>query len=160
MSRLFKTFAFRLAVNYGALVLAAVAVLSAVLYFGTAGVLVPAIDSKLFVISERLTSHFETHGIAALQQEIERLLTDDIEQDTEVYLLLGPDGQKIVGKLSGLPSSMLPLDRLTDQTVTRYSRSSISRLLPHELPNGATLVVDAIWRTCTRSRNSCCALSL
>jgi signal transduction histidine kinase len=127
--------------GYGALVLDAVAVISAVLYFGTVGVLVPGIDAKLFAISKRLTTQFETHGTAALQQEIQRLLTDDIDQDTEVYLLLGPDGQKIVGNLSAWTSSMIPLDRLTDQTVTRYGRPSSSRLLPHELPNGATLVV-------------------
>jgi signal transduction histidine kinase len=35
----------------------------------------------------------------------------------------------------------MPLDRLTDQAVIRAGRPSISRLLPHKLPNGATLVV-------------------
>jgi signal transduction histidine kinase len=127
--------------GYSALVLGTVAVISAVLYFGTVGVLVPGINAKLFAISERLTNHFETRGNAALQQEIQQLLTDGIDQDTEVYLLLGPDGQKIVGNLSAWTSSKMPLDRLTDQTVTRYGRPSISRLLPHELPNGTTLVV-------------------
>jgi signal transduction histidine kinase len=141
MTRLLNTVAFRLAMGYSALVLGAVAVISAVLYFGTVGVLVPGINAKLFAISERLTNHFETRGNAALQQEIQQLLTDGIDQDTEVYLLLGPYGQKIVGNLSAWTSSKMPLDRLTDQTVTRYGRPSISRLLPHELPNGTTLVV-------------------
>lgn len=141
MSRLLNTVAFRLAMGYGALLLCTVAVISAVLYFGTVGVLGPGINAKLFAISERLTNHFETRGNAALQHEIQQLLTDGIDQDTEVYLLLGPDGQKIVGNLSAWTSSKMLLDRLTDQTVTRYGRPSISRLLPHELPNGATLVV-------------------
>jgi signal transduction histidine kinase len=127
--------------GYGALVLGAVALLSAVLYFGTVGVLSRGIDAKLLAISERLTNHFETRGNAALQQEIHQLLRDGVDQDTEVYLLLGPEGQKIVGNLSAWTSSNLPLDRLTDQAVTRYDRPSISRLLSHELPNGATLVV-------------------
>jgi hypothetical protein len=48
MTRLFNTVAFRLALGYGALVLGAVAVISAVLYFGTVGVLVPEIDAKIF----------------------------------------------------------------------------------------------------------------
>jgi signal transduction histidine kinase len=141
MTRLFHTVTFRLAMGYGALVLGAVAVISAVLYFGTVGVLVPGIDAKLFAISERLTTQFETHGIAGLEQEIKQLLTDDIDQDTEVYLLLGPDGQKIVGNLSGWPSSKVPLDRLTDQTLMRYGRVSSSRILPHELSNGAKIIV-------------------
>jgi hypothetical protein len=141
MTRLLNTIGFRLAIGYGALVLGAVAVISAVLYFGTVGVLVPGIDAKLLAISERLMTHFETRGIGALEQEMQQLLTDGIDQDTEVYLLLGADGQKIVGNLSEWPSSGMPLDRLTDQTVTRYGRVSSSRLLPHVLRNCATLVV-------------------
>ena len=141
MHRLLNTVAFRLAMGYGALVLGAVALLSAVLYFGTVGVLSREIDAKLLAISERLTSHFEVRGNVALQQEIHQLLTDGVDQDTEIYLLLGPEGQKIVGNLSTWIGGNLPLDRLTDQAVTRYYRPSISRLLPHELPNGATLVV-------------------
>jgi methyl-accepting chemotaxis protein len=141
MNRLFNSVAFRLAMGYGALVLVTVVVISAVFYFGTVGVLGPGINAKLYAISERLINHFETRGNAALQQEIQQLLTDGIDQDTEVYLLLGPDGQKIVGNLSAWSSSKMPPDRLTDQTVTRDGRPSISRLLPHELPSGATLVV-------------------
>jgi signal transduction histidine kinase len=141
MNRLWNTVAFRLAMGYGALVVAAVAVTSAVLYFGTVGVLDRGINAKLSAVSERLTNHFETRGTAALQQEMEQLLTDGIDQDTEVYLLLKPDGQKIAGNLSDWASSNLPSDRFIDQRVTRDSRPSISRLLAHQLPNGATLVV-------------------
>ena len=141
MSRLLNTVAFRLAVGYGTLVLCAVAVISAVLYFGTVGVLGREIDAKLLAISERLINHFEIRGNAALQHEMQELLTDGIDQDTEVYLLLGPDGQKVLGNLSTWPRDKMLVDRLTDQTVIRYGRTSISRLLSHELPNGATLVV-------------------
>src|SRR6516162_3054824 len=101
MTKLLNTVAFRLAMGYGALVLSAVALISAVLYFGTVGVLDRGIDAKLSAISERLTTHFETRGNAALQQEIQHLLTDGVDQDTEVYLLLGSEGEKIAGNLSG-----------------------------------------------------------
>jgi signal transduction histidine kinase len=141
MFRLLNTLAFRFAVGYGALVVGAVAVISAVLYFGTVGVLDRGINAKLSSVSRRLTNHFETRGIVALQPEIKQLLTDGIDQDTEVFLLLQPDGQKIVGNLSEWTSSGLPPDRFMDQRVTRYSRPSFSRLLSHELSNGAKLVV-------------------
>jgi signal transduction histidine kinase len=141
MNRLWNTVAFRLAMGYGALVVGAVAVISAVLYFGTVGVLDRGINSKLSAISGRLSNHFETRGTGALQQEIEQLLTDGIDQDTEVYLLLKPDGQKIVGNLSEWTTSKLPPDRFIEQRVTRDNRPSISRLLPRELSNGAKLVV-------------------
>lgn len=141
MNRLWNTVGFRLAMCYGALVVAAVALISAVLYFGTVGVLDREINAKLSAVSKRLTDHFETRGNAALQQEIEHLLTDGIDQDTEVYLFLGPDGQKIVGNLSGWTDTNSPPNRLTDQAVTRDGRPSISRLLPRELSNGSQLVV-------------------
>jgi signal transduction histidine kinase len=141
MTRLFGTVTFRLAIGYGALILGAVAVISAVLYFGTIGVLVPGIDAKLFASSGRLTNRFETHGMEALEQEIKQLLTDGVDQDTEVYLLYGPDGKGIVGNISDPPKSRLPPDRLTDLTVSRYGRPSSSRLLLHQLANGAVLVV-------------------
>jgi signal transduction histidine kinase len=141
MNRLWNTVAFRLAMGYGALVVGAVAVISAILYFGTVGVLDRGINAKLFAISERLTNHFDARGMAALQREIEQLLTDGIDQDTEVYLLLKPDGQKIVGNLSEWTSPKLPTDRFIDQRVIRDSRPSISRLLPRELANGSKLLV-------------------
>lgn len=141
MTRLLNTVAFRLAIGYSALVLSAVAVISAVLYFGTVGVLSRGIDSKLVMIAERLSNRFETRGIAALQGEIEQLLTDGIDQDTEVYLLLGPDGQKLVGNLSNWPAGKVIMHRLTDQAVTRAGRPSTSRLLPLKLSDAAILVV-------------------
>jgi signal transduction histidine kinase len=127
--------------GYGALVIGAVALISAVLFFGTVGVLDREINTKLFAVADRLTNHFAERGSAALQQEIDQLLTDGIDQDTEVYLLLGADGQKIVGNLSDWTSSKSPPNRLTDQVVTRDGRASISRLLPRKLSNGTRLVV-------------------
>jgi signal transduction histidine kinase len=138
---LLNTVGFRLAMGYGALVISAVALISAVLYFGTVGVLDREINTKLFAIADRLSNRFEERGSAALQREIDQLLTDGIDQDTEVYLLLGADGQKIVGNLSDWTGSKSPRDRLSDQVVTRDGRRSISRLLPRELSNGSRLVV-------------------
>jgi signal transduction histidine kinase len=140
MPRLFGSVAFRLALGYGVLVVGAMMVISAVFYFGTVGVIGRGIDAKLFTISQRLTDHFEARGIAALQQEIDQLLTDGIDQDTEVYLLLDREGRKIAGNLAG-PGKRTPLDRLTDLSVVRDDRASTSRLLPHQLSNGDTLVV-------------------
>jgi HAMP domain-containing protein len=140
-AKLLNTVGFRLAMGYGALVIGAVALISAVLYFGTVGVLDREINTKLFAVADRLTNHFVTRGDAALQQEIDHLLTDGIDQDTEVYLLLGADGQKIVGNLSDWTGSKSPPNRLSDQMVTRDGRPSISRLLPRELSNGSRLVV-------------------
>jgi signal transduction histidine kinase len=141
MIRLFKTVGFRLAMGYGVLVLCAVAVISTILYFGTVGVLDREINTKLFGIADRLNNRFDEHGISGVQQGIEQLLTDGVDTDTEVYLLTGTDGNALIGNINPLDKTKIPLDRLVDQPVIRYGRPSNSRILLHQFPNGALLVV-------------------
>src|SRR5215472_14600570 len=141
MPRLWGHVAFRLALGYGLLALGSICVVSAAFYLGTVGVLARSTDSNLISTSQRLTRHYESRGSEGLRQEIRQLLADGIEQDTEVYLLVAPDGQKIVGNISGWTTAMTPLDRLTDLKVVRDGRPSFSRLLPRQLPDGSILVV-------------------
>jgi signal transduction histidine kinase len=116
-------------------------VVSAAFYFGTVGVLARSTDGTLIALSQRLARHYESRGGESLQQEIQQLLVDGIDQDTEVYLLVAPDGRKIVGNISGWTIGTAPLDRLTDLKVVRDGRPSFSRLLPRQLPDGSILVV-------------------
>jgi signal transduction histidine kinase len=138
---MWRNVAFRLALGYGALAVGSMSVISAVFYVGTVGVLARSIDAKLLSVSNRLADHFETRGSEALRQEIEQLLTDGIDQDTEVYLLVAPDGRNIVGNIAGWQKAKVPLDRLTDAKVIRDNRPSLSRLFPRSLPGGSVLVV-------------------
>jgi hypothetical protein len=105
------------------------AVISAVFYFGAVGVLVRGIDAKLRSVSNRLTDHFASRGDEGLRQEIQQLLADGIDQDTEVYLLLDRDGRKIAGNIADWKPARAPVDSLSDQKVTRNGRPSVSRLL-------------------------------
>jgi signal transduction histidine kinase len=141
MIRLFNSVAFRLALWYGILVIATVAVISSILYLGTVGVISREINARLSGELDRLSKRFQERGVAGVEQGIEELLTDGIDTDTEVFLLLGPDGKKIVGNIDPVNGSSMPLDRLTYQKVIRNDKLSVSRLLPHELPNGAFLIV-------------------
>lgn len=141
MIRLFNTVAFRLAMGYGILVLCAVAVIGTTLYLGTVGVLDREIDGKLYGISDRLIERFGEHGPEGIQKEINQLLTDRVDFDTEVYLLVEPDGKKIIGNIDPVTGTALRLDRPVDTEVVRYGRLSTSRLLPRELSNGAILIV-------------------
>jgi len=141
MTRLWGHVAFRLALGYGLLALGSMGVVSAAFYFGTVGLLARSTDSNLIAISQRLARHYESRGGEGLRQEIQQLLVDGIEQDTEVYLLVAPDGRKIVGNVSGWMMATAPLDRLTDLKVIRDGRPSLSRLLPRLLPDGSILVV-------------------
>ena len=138
MVRLLNTVAFRLAMGYGALMIGAVAVISAVVFVGTVGVLNREIDAKILMISERLSGQFEDRRDTGVKEKIQQLLTDDVDQDTEDYLLLGPAGEWMAGNLSEWHG---PFDRLTDLTVSRYGRKSFSRVFARELPDGSILVV-------------------
>ncbi len=141
MNRLWGHVAFRLALGYGLLALGSMCVVSAAFYFGTVGVLARSTDGTLIALSQRLARHYESRGGESLRQEIQQLLVDGIDQDTEVYLLVAPDGRKIVGNISGWTIGTAPLDRLTDLKVVRDGRPSFSRLLPRQLPDGSILVV-------------------
>jgi hypothetical protein len=140
MSRLLGSVAFRLALGYGVLVVATLAVISAALYFGTVVVIDRGIDAKLSKLSEQLVERFEGGDVEALKRRIEQLLTDGIDQETEVFALLDADGRNIVGNVRSLDRDT-PLDRLTVQTILRDGRPSRSRLLPHRLSSGNVLVV-------------------
>jgi signal transduction histidine kinase len=141
MTRFWGTVAFRLALSYGLLAIGSMSVISAAFYFGTVGVLERSTDAKLLSLSKRLAEHFESRGDEGLRKEIEQLLVDGIEQDTEVYLLVAPDGRKIAGNIFGWTQKSAPLDSLTDLAVMRNGRPSLSRLLPRLLPDGSILVV-------------------
>jgi signal transduction histidine kinase len=138
---MWRNVAFRLALGYGALAVGSMSVISAVFYVGTVGVLARSIDAKLLSVSKRLADHFESRGRDGLRQEIQQLLADGIDQDTEVYLLIGRDGHKIVGNIADWTEARAPFDAFSDQKVSRNGRPSLSRLLPRLLPDGSVFVV-------------------
>lgn len=142
MTTFWGSVSFRIALVYGALMVCTLVIMSAVFYYGTVDVEADAIDQKLEANSKQLSSRFESSDMQALEKEIGQLLADGIDQDTEVYLLLGPDGRKMAGNLDRWPAlDHAPPDNLVTQDVLRSGRPSRSRLFWHRLPNGATLVV-------------------
>jgi hypothetical protein len=158
MTRLRGSVAFRLAIGYGALVVGAMAAMAAVFYVGTVGVIERGIDVKLHTISKQLIDSFDTGGAENLRGQIQKLLTDNIDQDTEDYLLLGPDGRRITGNISNAVGA--PFDRLSNQAVTRYGLRSTSRLLPRRLTNGGTLIVGRDLADLHEIEHSCFIRSL
>lgn len=141
MVRLWGSVAFRLALACGILVAGSIAVFATVFYFGTVGVLNKGVDRKIDLIIQKLASHFETTGLDGLQREIQDTLNDRVDSDTEIYLLVSPDGRKIEGNLLDWTESTTPLDQAIDRKVIREGRSSGARLQLHKLPNGALLIV-------------------
>src|SRR5690606_8296740 len=58
---------------------------------------------QVTLAANRLTSHYDAYGLSALRQEIEQLLSDQTDIDTEMFLLMSRQGERLVGNLELLP---------------------------------------------------------
>lgn len=152
MPNLWSSVSFRIALVYGVLVIGSMAVISGVFYYGTVVVQARGIDNRLEASSGSLSANYRTSGVQGLRKEIAQLLGDGIDQDTEVYLLLDPQGHSLAGNLSTWPTADVPFDILVTESVARYGRPSVSRLLWHHLPDGVVLVVGRDMRDKERIR--------
>jgi len=139
--RAFRSFAFRLAFLYGLAVVAVMLVVSVTFYVGTVGVLSGGIDSQLSTLSARLVQLAKQQGPREVSEEIARLLNDGIASDTEIYLLVRPDGATMVGNVDPWAWTEDQFGRLSDQRLVRLGTLSLARVLPVRLPGGEVLVV-------------------
>ncbi len=152
MPKFWESVTFRIALVYGVLVVASITVLSAVFYYGTVEIQARGIDRRLEASGVSLAASYEGRGPDSVRKEIEQLLSDGVDQDTEVYLLLDAQGVKVAGNLTTWPAGGFPLDSLVTQQVSRYGHTSTSRLLWHRLPDGALLAVGRDLRDKDRIR--------
>lgn len=129
----------RLVLGYGVLVAVSVAVVSAVFYFGTIGMLQEHIDNKIVSISQHEMLLYGNQPTLALSQEISRQLNDSVDSDTEIFLLLSPSGQRIAGNLEQWPP--LEAGRLTTRQVERNGKWVMARLYPRTLKNHTQLLI-------------------
>ncbi|MDE2155550.1 MAG: HAMP domain-containing histidine kinase [Xanthomonadaceae bacterium] len=132
---------FRMALSYGLLFLLSTGIISTLFYVGTAGLLARNTDRQIVTIAHQLEQTRELSGTGALVQAVHTLLTDDKDVETEVYLLLDPQGRKRIGNLTAWPVLPKANDHLTRIHVQRLGRDSTSRLLAHRFGDGSLLVV-------------------
>jgi signal transduction histidine kinase len=136
-----KSIATRLAVGFAVLVAEAILVASGVFYFGTIGVMDRRIDGKITAISNRLMDSFKTRPIEQLAKQIELELHDGIDSDTEIFLVVSPAGQRVVGNLTAVPSATRPLGQVVTDDVVREGKRTTGRLIVQQLPDGGFLYV-------------------
>jgi signal transduction histidine kinase len=128
----------RLAVGYGVLVAAAMAALSAIVYFGTVGVFERSIDNTILAAQARLTSAWRDGGRPALVGEIDVQLHDLNDTDTEMLGLVGADERLVAGNLGSWDPATPPADLTTGRLVSvRMAR----RGAPAPVPVSVRLVV-------------------
>src|SRR5690606_7175580 len=106
---LFRSVGFRLALNYGLLSIMTMAVLIALFYIQTIGVIKQG-NARLVMNSvHRLENLFDREGREGVAGIIEQMLADGAESDNELYLLLDETGAIVTGNLDAVPD--LPSNR-------------------------------------------------
>jgi signal transduction histidine kinase len=141
VAKLTQSIATRLALGFAVLVAEAILVASGVFYFGTVGVMDRRIDAKITAISNRLMDTFKNRPIEDLAKQIELELNDGIDSDTEIFLVVSPAGQRVVGNLTTTPAATRPLGQVVTDEVVREGKRSSGRLIVQQLPDGGFLYV-------------------
>lgn len=100
---------FRLTLNYGLLAILTTVILLVFIYFQMMGALWAQQSQQINGAAQRLSAMFDHSGRAGVIAAIELTLSDQVDSDREVYLLLDEFGHKLAGNLEAsfsLPSYM------------------------------------------------------
>jgi hypothetical protein len=103
--RLWNSISFRLTLNYGLLAILTTLILIAFIYFQFIGALRTEYTRQITAAAQRLNVAYEEGGRSALISAIELTLSDRIDSDREIYLLLDEDKRKLAGNLDESPMS-------------------------------------------------------
>lgn len=144
LRRLWGSVAFRLALNYGALVMVTMAVILAMFHVQTVGVLMNRIDQHIQVTANRLLATAQREGVDQLARDIQDMLRDGTDAETEIYLLLDPSGIRRAGNAAPLELPPTALRQVIEQRWTRDDgRVTDARLRAWNLSDGSRLVIGS-----------------
>ncbi|WP_353234938.1 HAMP domain-containing sensor histidine kinase [Diaphorobacter ruginosibacter] len=135
--------AFRLAIQFGAIMVLTVIVVLAVFYVQTVGVLRARVDRQAEVNLRRLADHERKYGQAALEAEIHQFLQDGVNTDTEIIILMDSHGVPIVGNAAVIPARRLTTMGIRELKVRRGQQMVTGRVAVAELSGGRSLAVGA-----------------
>lgn len=141
MKELWRSISFRLTLNYGLLAVCTTLVLLSFVFLQVIHVLHTQASRHVGATAQRLVLEFERRGRDGLIDSIDMALSDHIDADREIYLLVDAEGNKLVGNLEHI-SPVWPLwGELSEVQVIREGVTTVGRLRMHTLPDGSTLVV-------------------
>ena len=138
-----RSAAFRMAFNYSALLVLSLLVLFAVFYVQTVSVLQTRIDRQITSNTNRLLEEYAQAGEPALIKQIRNHFRDDIYSDTEIYLLINAEGEKLIGNIPALPPVLQNKKGLAEARVIRNGREARGRMTVETLPDGSRLLVGS-----------------
>ncbi|KDD16577.1 sensor histidine kinase [Bordetella bronchiseptica] len=141
LRRLWNSISFRLTLNYGLMAILTTLILIVFIYAQFIGALRTEYTRQITSTAQHLEVAYEEGGRNALVSAIELTLSDRIDADREIYLLLDEHGRKIAGNLD----ESLPLDATHTEV---YEADIIHDAVPTRghlkvltLAGGETLVV-------------------
>lgn len=148
-SRLRGSISFRLALTYGLLAVLTTLILLVFVYVQVIGALNTQYFRQITAAAQRLMVEFEEGGRAKLVKAIELTLSDRIDSEKEVYLLLDENRRRLAGNMDGLPQVpgvredvLESMQRvISEGLITQDGKSVQARLKMEPLPDGAILLV-------------------
>ena len=142
-SRPWSSLAFRLGLSYGAIMVLTMSIVLAVFYVQTVGVVRVRLDKQAENHLRRLMEHSAKYGPGALESEILQTIRDGVNTDTEILILMDPDGEPIVSNAEVFPPRKLSIMGVRELAVKRSGRLVVGRVAVAEMPNGNLLAAGA-----------------
>ncbi|KQP15118.1 HAMP domain-containing sensor histidine kinase [Pseudorhodoferax sp. Leaf267] len=138
-----RSAALRLALTFGVLTAATMAIVLSVFYLQTVVLLEQRSNRDIRNMTQHLVARFDQGGRPALVEGIERALADGEDSDRELLLLLDAQGQRIAGSARFDPpaDAHLPDTALHEQTLLRANQSAPGYVMTRHLPDDTRLVV-------------------
>jgi len=136
-----RSLSFRLTLNYGLLSSLTTLILIAFIHAQVIDALKSEHARQITATAQRLDIVFEEQGRSGLIAAITLTLSDRIDADREVYLLLDETGQKLAGNLDALPPIHANDAKIFATQISHQGRVGDGYLKIQRLPDGATLAV-------------------
>lgn len=139
--RLWNSVSFRLTLNYGLLAILTTSILIGFIYVQFISALRTEYKTQITSTAQRLMATFEDGGREALISAIELTLSDRIDSDREIYLLIDADGRKLAGNLEPSPQFNSVSHDVFATDVIHSGTPTRGHLKIESLSGGETLVV-------------------
>jgi len=133
--------AFRLTLNYSLLALLTSLAVLALFHDQAVRLLDAQFSRQVATTLQRLGAHFEHGGLPGLIAEIDLELGDQVNTDTEMFLLIGPGGRKLIGNIDLDPVFLTAEQSWSGQEVRLRGAPARGYLVAHRLPDGSRLIV-------------------
>lgn len=151
MPWLFRSAGLRLAMIYAALFGMSALALVLFLWWETAGLLDRQVEAAIRADAQGLSERWEEGGLQALILTIHDRLVENVDDDA-IYLVVGPDGQRITGNLEIWPKGVTMPDVWYELLVSRAGVRSPARVRRFDLESGYHLLVGRDVRTRSQLR--------